>query len=154
MAKSKTLPVRWQKQIILRRDKLCAALDHHMIDEDKIALSIKTLLEAKRRVVEYLSNGDRETQFIPDANAIKNGIELWMELVGLRKAQGFESAETDSDENRVAVDAVVNITALKMSEGAEKGEIAAWLRTQDGITAVREEMDKILKTNAEEVVDV
>jgi len=146
--------VRWQKQIILKRDALCAALEAHKVGEDEIAAGIKTLLEAKRRVVEYLPGGDRETQMVPDAAAIKNGIELWMEIVGLRRAQGFEAPDTTPDENGVAVDAIVNLTRLKLESGWSSDAIRDWLRTQDGLESVRSEMDRVLKSNADEVVDV
>jgi len=149
-AKSSNVPALRAKQILKRWTDVGAALDDHGVTPDLLVSCVKKLLKAEKRVVSYNSDG-RESHMVPDANAVKNGIELAMELMGLRSAKGFEEPSTGTQENMTAVAAVVSLTAEKVAEGVPVGTVQAWLGTDEGTMAVRAKMDSIL---ADGVVDV
>ncbi len=145
-AKSANVPALRQKQIIKRWRDVGDALDAEGVTPLLLVQSVKKLLTAEKRVVQYGSGGrgDRESVMIPDANAVKNGIELSMEMMGLRSAKGFESEDTGGAENQLMVDAVIALTAEKVADGMSAEAVQSWLRTEEGIAAAIFKRDNIV----------
>ena len=146
-----TLPATQQKQILKWRNDIWAALESEKVTPLALVKCVKKLLNAEKRVVQY-ADGERESVMIPDANAVKNGIELAMEMMGLRNAKGFEESDTAVGENQMTVNAVVLVTSDKKSLGWTDGSVCEWLGSEDGVLAVKKKIDDLIKHG--DLVDV
>lgn len=146
------VPATRQKQIIKRWNDFGDALEKHKVTPDFLVESVKKLLNAQKRVVTYLADGERGSEMIPDANAVKNGIELAMEMMGLRNAKGFEEPSTAVSENMMSVNAVVLVTSEKKGQGWTDASVCEWLGTEEGVLAVKKKIDSLI--NGGDVIDV
>ena len=146
------VPATRQKQILKRWNDFGDALAKRGVTPDFLVESVKKLLTAQKRAVTYMADGERGSEMIPDANAVKNGIELSMEMMGLRNAKGFEEPDTGKGENMMSVSAVVMVTSEKKALGWTDASVCEWLNTEEGVLAVKKKIDDII--NGGDVVDV
>jgi len=141
MAKPKTaaiVPVILRR--LKRRDEIVKALSAEGITATRIAGSIGSLLDAKKRVMVYSDDG-RSTEFIIDATAVRSGVELALQLWGVIKAQGFDVPESEQDTETASAlltgRAVGKLYVEKHEAGESDEQIDSWIATKEGILTVR-----------------
>ena len=143
-------PMKIQKQVLKWRNDIWTALDKEKVTPTLLVQCVKKLLNAEKRVMEYTEDG-RESRMIVDANAVKNGIELSMEMMGLRNAKGFEEPDTGVGENQMAVSAVALVSSEKKGLGWTDASVCDFLGTDEGVLAVKAKIDVLMQGD---VVDV
>ena len=136
MAKN-LLPASMARQVIAKRGKLVAELARLHVDELAVAKTIKGLLTAKR----WNAAAGRKDEDWPSRKA---GVELMLELMGLRKSFGVEIEDTTPEENRAMGEAVAEVAARKAADGLSPEAVWAWMNTEEGVRQVNAQQRQIL----------
>ncbi len=146
------LPAKRNADVARRHADLIVALRKVGIDADEIASGVKKLLTATKSIRTRDPDTKRSVHcLVPDTTALRAGIELSLEIMGLRKPQ-TDSGETSPESKLATVDAVVALTIEKRVAGWDKEQIATWFTTEEGVAAVNGKVQGMIRSRRVVVV--
>jgi hypothetical protein len=151
-----SLPVKLTTASLQRRELFAKALEKAGITPELVAKKVRELID-QTKVVDRM---DREIvdgrkvrtivkDEVPDVNAVRVGLELAAELLGLRKQAGPQAGPQSTAVGRARVEALAEMSAEKVSQGMAAQDAGTYFRTDAGMAELNKRIETKLRDNPE-----